>query len=208
MPLVAGTRVFGSITFTSTNFRVLWTDDLVKQLKMLAELFSSTLTRKRATQALRASVAELTRSEAELREMSGRLINAEERERLRISQELHDDLGQQMALLSVGLDQIQSTAAGSSSESREQLQKLSERLSEVSTTIHNLARQLHPTTLDILGLVPSLQHLCREFSLKHVLQVQFVCRDTPGRCSERSCAVSLSNRPGGAQQRSQAQRSR
>jgi signal transduction histidine kinase/ABC-type uncharacterized transport system substrate-binding protein len=174
VPLTAGTQVFGSITFISSSFRIVWADDLVKQLKILAELFSNALTRKRTTQALHASIAELRSSQASLRELSRHLINAGEKERIRISHELHDDLGQRMALISICLSQIETAAATSPSELRKQVQNLAKHVDEVSNIVLNLSHQLHPSKLDILGLIPALRDLCREFSGQHNLKVQFI----------------------------------
>ncbi len=51
VPLKAGDEFFGGISFVSTKRRVLWTADLVEQLKLLAEIFSNALMRKRAQEA-------------------------------------------------------------------------------------------------------------------------------------------------------------
>jgi PAS domain S-box-containing protein len=67
IPLGIGGEIVGAISFVSTKRRVLWTDDLVRQLKVLAEIFSHALKRKRATQALLTSQAILRESEERLR---------------------------------------------------------------------------------------------------------------------------------------------
>src|SRR5271165_6631660 len=70
-------------------------------------------------------------SETSLRELSGRLIHAQEEERARIARELHDDLSQRMALLQISLDQLQQQIPGLSSQSRQQLQSIKEVATEV-----------------------------------------------------------------------------
>ncbi len=72
LPLQAGGEVFGSISFSSTKRRVLWTEDLAQQLGMLAEILSNALKRKRTTEALVASHEDLKKSEAVLRESEAR----------------------------------------------------------------------------------------------------------------------------------------
>ncbi|MGB7750461.1 MAG: PAS domain S-box protein [Candidatus Acidiferrales bacterium] len=72
VPLKAGGEVFGSISFSSTKRRVLWTEDLVQQLRILAEIFSNARKRERSNEALLASNAELKKSEAVLRESEER----------------------------------------------------------------------------------------------------------------------------------------
>jgi len=143
-------------------------------------LFWHRARRRRVEEFLLASNTELKRSEEALRDMSGRLITAHEEERMRIARELHDDLSQRMALLSISVEQFERGMPDLSSEARQQLHNIAEVSTEVSSTIHNLSHQLHPSKLDTLGLVGSLRGLCREFSGQHNLQVQFVHHDIPG----------------------------
>jgi PAS domain S-box-containing protein len=72
LPLKAGDDLFGCISFVMTKGKVLWSEELVNQLKIFAEIFSNTLKRKRTTQALVASNTELKRAEAVLRESEER----------------------------------------------------------------------------------------------------------------------------------------
>ena len=67
VPLGIGGEIVGAISFASTKRRVAWTDDLIRQLKVLAEIFSNALKRKRALQALVTSQAVLKESEERLR---------------------------------------------------------------------------------------------------------------------------------------------
>jgi signal transduction histidine kinase len=118
-------------------------------------------------------------SEEALVAMSGLLIAAQEEERVRIARDLHDDLSQRMALLSIGLEQFEQGMPDLSSDARQQIQGVSELASEVSSTLHDLTHQLHPFRLDSLGLVSSVGGLCRELSNQHNLRVQFVHSDIP-----------------------------
>lgn len=131
---------------------------------------------------LRGTTQDITdrkRAEEALLAVSGHLITAQEEERTRIARELHDDLNQRMALLSIGLDQFEQGMPDLSSKSQQQLHELGEVASEVSSTIHNLSHELHPSRLEALGLVASLTGLCREVTHLHNLQVQFVHGDIP-----------------------------
>lgn len=119
-------------------------------------------------------------SEAWLQELSGRLIHAQEEERMRIARELHDDVSQRMALLQIGLKKFEQETAGLSSKARQQLQNIADVATEAASSIHDLSHQLHPSKLDTLGLVASLGGYCREFSERHDLQVQFVHHEVPG----------------------------
>src|SRR5262249_25650643 len=65
--------------------------------------------RVRTGRALAESEAALRRTSAENRDLAGRLIAGQEAERQRIARDLHDDLGQRLSLLNVGLDQLRMT---------------------------------------------------------------------------------------------------
>jgi len=113
-------------------------------------------------------------AEDALMAMSGRLITAQEEERTRIARELHDDLSQRMAILQIGLEQFKQGMPDISCNALEQLHALAETAREVSSDIHSLSYQLHPSRLELLGLVASLKGFCREFSSQHNMNVQFL----------------------------------
>jgi PAS domain S-box-containing protein len=72
VPLQIGGGTIGCMSFVSKSLKVAWTDDLVRQLKVFAEIFSNALKRKWATQALVATIAEVKKAEAGLRESEER----------------------------------------------------------------------------------------------------------------------------------------
>jgi PAS domain S-box-containing protein len=112
--------------------------------------------------------------------VSRRLIEAQEQERARIARELHDDLSQMMALLQIGLTKFEQDMPGLSSQTRQQLHTLVEVSKEVSSSLHDLSHQLHPSKLDVLGLTACIGSFCREFSQRHKLEVRFVHQNIPG----------------------------
>jgi len=127
-----------------------------------------------------ADVTERKLAEEAVSSVSRRLIEAQEQERARIARELHDDLSQMMALLQIGLTKFEQDMSGLSSQARQQLHGLVEVSTEVSSSIHDLSRQLHPSKLDILGLTASIGSFCREFSQRHKLEVRFVHHNIQG----------------------------
>jgi signal transduction histidine kinase len=127
-----------------------------------------------------ADVTARKRAETELSELSGRLIHAQEEERTRIARELHDDLGQRMALLQINVDRLEQDMAELPSKARQDLNNIAELTEECSSELHDISHQLHPSRLDTLGLVAALGGFCREFSVQHDLQVQFVHQDVSG----------------------------
>jgi PAS domain S-box-containing protein len=119
-------------------------------------------------------VTDRKRSEEALLDLSGHLIKAQEEERARIARDLHDDLSQRMALLHIGLDEFEQEIHGLSANARLRLHDISKIATEVSSDIHELSHELHPSKLDALGLVAAVGGFCRELSRQHGLHIQFV----------------------------------
>jgi PAS domain S-box-containing protein len=112
-------------------------------------------------------------SEEALLDMSGRLIAAHEEERARIARELHDDLSQRMALLQISLEEFEHETHRLSADAKQRLHNIAGIATEVSSDIHNLSHELHPSKLDSLGLVAAVGGLSREITKQHGLKVQF-----------------------------------
>ncbi len=115
-------------------------------------------------------ITEQRRSEQQLRDVSARLIRAQEEERNRIARELHDGLNQKLALLCVDLQEFGQIHGDLS----QQLSAFSLRLQDVSADVHGLSHRLHPSKLDYLGLLPAVKSLCHELSGRRGLQIEFV----------------------------------
>jgi PAS domain S-box-containing protein len=119
-------------------------------------------------------ITERKQAEATLGDLSGRLLTAQEEERARIARELHDDVSQRMALLQIGLEELEQALPQRAWDLKEKLQAVVNTAVGVSNDIHELSHQLHPSKLETLGLAASLEGLCRELSQQRKLQVRFV----------------------------------
>ena len=107
------------------------------------------------------------------RDLSGRLITAQEDERRRIARELHDDLQQRLALLAMELDGAALLpAAHRQAGGRPGARDLWQKTVEISSDVHRISYRLHPSKLEALGLLATVQSYCRELS-QHGLQVTF-----------------------------------
>lgn len=118
-------------------------------------------------------ITESRRSEQTLRDLSGRLITAQEEERSRVARELHDDLSQRMALLSIELEQLSQQVPGPHGILELRIEKLLTEAKEIAGEIHRLAYQLHPSKLEHLGLVAAVRSLCHEISEHHGIEIDF-----------------------------------
>jgi len=112
-------------------------------------------------------------AEEELRNIGGRLINVEERERMRLGRELHDDLSQRLALISLELEQLRPQIPSDRIALDDSVRRLSKRTQELCTDVHRLSYQLHPFKLDHLGLCAAIESLCEEVSLHHQVEMTF-----------------------------------
>jgi signal transduction histidine kinase len=112
-------------------------------------------------------------------ELSGLLINAEEQERSRVASELHDDFSQRLAILALGLENAEEATPASYSDVHKQLRELAKSTSELGADLHTLSHRLHSSTLESLGLVPAVAALCREFSAKQGIRVDFTANEIP-----------------------------
>jgi PAS domain S-box-containing protein len=124
-------------------------------------------------------ITERKQTEEKLRELSGRLINAQEEERSRVARELHDDLNQRMALLSIELEQLGQKIPAGESDIQRRVSDLRTSAQEISTEIHRLSYRLHPSKLDHLGLAPAVKSLCEELSQHHGIRIEFSKRGFP-----------------------------
>jgi len=112
-------------------------------------------------------------SEESLHALTGRLISAQEEERARIARELHDDFSQRLALLGIGLGQLWKKLSPQEVEQRNSVQEMLRGTKEMSSDLHTLSHQLHSSKLEHVGLMPALRGLCKDFSEKYKIEVQF-----------------------------------
>ena len=131
------------------------------------------------------NVTETRRAQALLREVTRKLVAAQEGERARIARELHDDLGQQVALLVSHLETITSDR-----HLRQELDHARESLHAIATALTSLSHQLHPGKVKLIGLSNSLEGLCRDFSGEHGIHVSLLTKEVPRDLAE-DCGVAL-----------------
>ena len=115
----------------------------------------------------------LQQSQQELRALTGRLIDAQEEERKRISRELHDDLNQKLALLAIDAGSHVLVPPSSANETKEKFRDLQNREVQLSQDVRQISHRLHPSILEDLGLTAALQELCEEFSVREGIEVAF-----------------------------------
>ena len=129
------------------------------------------------------------RHEEAIRELSGRLINAQEQERSRIARELHDDINQQVAMLAIELQQLKSSIPGEVQNRNERIDAIWKKTHSLSLDIQRLSHRLHSSKLDHLGIVTALRGLCNEISAQSRIEIDFQFREVPVLGSDISLSI-------------------
>ena len=127
--------------------------------------------RRNAEQALRKSeqhysdlLQQSRRMQEQLRHLSHKLLSAQEEERKTISRELHDEIAQTLTGISVQLGTLKSAAALDTKELQNRITSTQRIVEKSVKIVHRFARELRPSVLDDLGLIPALHSFMKAFS--------------------------------------------
>jgi PAS domain S-box-containing protein len=160
------------------SYRLVRPDGSVMWLEESARAFFDSKGRVRRLVGMVSDVTARKRAERELADLSARFVTAQEQERTRIARELHDDVSQRLALIAVALEDLGENPPRTKAEIGAALHDMWHRISEISSEIHHLSRQLHPSTLG-LGLGAALRTLCNGVERQQGLKVTITCDNVP-----------------------------
>jgi PAS domain S-box-containing protein len=127
-------------------------------------------------------ITERKLAEAALANVSRKLIEAQEQERTRIGRELHDDIGQRLALVAVELQQLHKEALVFP-RVRSRLGELQKKVSQIAADTQSLSHELHSARLQYLGITAAMRGFCREFGEQQKVKVEFKANDLPSALS-------------------------
>jgi PAS domain S-box-containing protein len=133
-----------------------------------------------AESALRTSEEALRNSNQQIRDLAGKLIAAQEEERRRISRELHDDLNQKLAATAIAISKIKRSLPEVEAPVAEQVAALQDRITSLSDDVRRLSHELHPASLEHLGLIGALQAHCSEFQNREGIKVRLAIKNGAG----------------------------
>jgi signal transduction histidine kinase len=117
---------------------------------------------------------ESLQAQRELKELSKRLVDTEERERRAISRELHDEVGQSLSALLLDVENLTEMSIDDGGVLRKGLQKIKTLAENCVNEVRNMALLLRPSMLDDLGLVAALEWQAREVSKRTGMLVDTV----------------------------------
>jgi signal transduction histidine kinase len=152
------------------------------QLLLIAGLLTQRARRRRAEGTIRTREADLRTSYERIRQLAGRLISAQEATRASIAQDLHDDVCQQLAHVSLDIESLKTSSKQLQDPATERaLMELARDTRGALESIRQLSHDLHPASLRIVGLAPALRAHCGEVALRHNVQVAFATDSDLGR---------------------------
>ena len=119
-------------------------------------------------------ITEYKLAQEALADIGRRLIQAHEEERTRIGRELHDDIGQRLSLLAVGLDQLRERVPP---ELLYHVGELLIQTTTLTTDVNTMSHALHSTKIQMLGLVAAMKSVCHDFGQQHNMEIDFASDD-------------------------------
>jgi signal transduction histidine kinase len=121
-------------------------------------------------------ITERKQADAALANVSRKLIEAQEQERSRIGRELHDDIGQRLALLSLQL-QLLKEDTFVVPEVRSRMGQFQQQVLEIASDIQSLSHELHSARLQYLGIAVAMKGFCKEFAEQQKVEIDFKAHD-------------------------------
>lgn len=147
---------------------------VVLQTLLIGGLLIQRTRRRRAERSVRTNEAALRMSYERIRQLAGRLIGAQETARTRIARDLHDDVGQQLASLSMAVAELKDSHGNiRDSPTQQVLAALQGRTLDLVQGVRRLSHDLHPATLRHVGLAAALESHCIEVEQRYDVQVSF-----------------------------------
>jgi signal transduction histidine kinase len=113
------------------------------------------------------------------KDVAARLIDAHEAERTRIAGELHDDIGQRVAALTIDLDVLGKALPLPTTEARTRIRVLSDGMLQLAKDLQALAHRLRPSSLEYLGVVSASASFCRDVSSQQNVDIAFTDEAIP-----------------------------
>jgi PAS domain S-box-containing protein len=110
---------------------------------------------------------------------SQKLIEAHEEESSRIARELHDDINQRLAVVSIRLGYLTQGPPASTADFKQEIGEVSQEVANLASDIQAVSHRLHPAKLEILGLERAAAAFCEELSNRHGLTIDVHFENIP-----------------------------
>ena len=124
-------------------------------------------------------ITERKRAEEALSCLNRRVIEAEERERNRIAKDLHEDIGQRLALLAIGIEQLKNDLPHQAVELLDRMDTVWKETLEILTDVKASAHELYSPRLEYLGVAAVMRVFCEEFGERKKVEIDFRSHGLP-----------------------------
>jgi signal transduction histidine kinase len=118
-------------------------------------------------------------SDEAVRDLTRRVINANEEERRHVARELHDDIGQRLSLISLQFGILGNQLPSNAGADQTDFEGLLKELNTLISDVHNLSHRLHSSRLEHVGLRAAIEELCQQISQRHGLHIELRTEGTP-----------------------------
>jgi PAS domain S-box-containing protein len=175
--------IAGEIPQYSANLSAVRTDEQLVWVEIIFSLVRDHVTNMpRSLTAVAKDVTFLKRAEQELRDaevmrgdLSRKMMTAQDADRTRIARELHDDIGQSLAVLKIQMLRAGQPVSGNPEMTHASLKDLSGKLEKIINKVASLSHNLHSSELELLGLVAAVKMHCRECSEQLRIPIHCSC---------------------------------
>ncbi len=150
VPIISGEKIFGALNLFTLEEKRTFSDRDVAVVCAVARQAAIAIDNARLYESMRS--------------YARHIITAQEEERKRMARELHDDTAQALVALSRQLDALLSSDDQVPKRARQQLEKARQLTADISQTARRFSQNLRPSTLDDLGLLPTLEGLMARLS--------------------------------------------
>jgi signal transduction histidine kinase/ActR/RegA family two-component response regulator len=170
VPLRMRDQAFGTLTVASSGLQAFSSDDLrllvsIGQHLGVAAAHAQLHERERtAREQLTELLLAVQQQAEELRNLSGRVVRAQEAERQHIARELHDGIGQVLTALRIDLGLVADMLPSDPATAGARLAETREHLGQLMNDVRRMSAELRPSMLDDLGLLPTLNWLADGFA--------------------------------------------
>ena len=171
-------RLITSGKISNLEYRVVWPDGSIHWLNRRAELVRDTQGNPTSIRGVSIDISAPKSVEQERQAFAARIASAQEGERRRIARELHDGLIQDLAGVAMELGR-RVAAPPSSTQLKQDLRSLQDRVIKAAEAARHVAYELHPTEVDDLGLEKALRAYCDELSKENGINIRFQSRKVP-----------------------------
>jgi PAS domain S-box-containing protein len=163
----------------AAEFRILWADGTVRWVAAKGTFYYAPNGDPERMLGVAVDITERKLAEEAVSGVSRRVIEAEERERNRIAKDLHEDIGQRLALLAIEIEQLKTDPPDQSNEMLNRMDAVWKQTLEVLTDVKASAHELHSPRLEYLGIAAVMRSFCEEFGTRRKVEIDFRSHGLP-----------------------------